>query len=376
MRVVRGLLVQLEPGQDSFSLLISPEGHLTPLFQIKEAEEAPFKEPPYCFVKTQFGSLQGHIAIVHLLDALRQRFFSNLQVSDEGGYYENRDANQLAHQRQLLQKAISSLAQGLRQTGLSSEAAEDPSILATRIERIATLVHQSIFADNPRDSDLNQGDSDTDDQPDSWSEKSLEEEVEEMDRLRRRNDLRSERMNRRIAEACAAGMSIEEALDLAMREEGLPIPDRDEEEYRADSDPTEYCDEYEDSSIDCEVYSSRFGHPAVEQVKEFLGEILQFDEDGSGPSSFISVLVRGSMEMLGGLAQATCDEDEDQFGRAWTISQLKRALSGHAYARGALFGLRSEEVISKEKSNELFQRLELILANIHELSAKAWGSET
>lgn len=41
LRVVRGLLVQWEPGQDSFSLLISPEGHLTPLFQIKEAEETP-----------------------------------------------------------------------------------------------------------------------------------------------------------------------------------------------------------------------------------------------------------------------------------------------------------------------------------------------
>lgn len=60
-RVVRGLIVNLEPGQDTFSLLISPEGHLTPLFQIHDAENAPFDEPPYCFVKTQFGSLQGHI---------------------------------------------------------------------------------------------------------------------------------------------------------------------------------------------------------------------------------------------------------------------------------------------------------------------------
>ncbi len=94
-RVVRGLCVNLEPGQDTLSLLVSPEGHLTPLFQIEEAERTPFDEPPYCFVKTQFGSLQGHIAIVHLLDALRQRFCSNLQVSDEGEYYENRDVNQL-----------------------------------------------------------------------------------------------------------------------------------------------------------------------------------------------------------------------------------------------------------------------------------------
>jgi len=85
-RAVRGLIVNLEPGQDTLSLLVSPEGHLTPLFQIEDAEKAPFEEPPYCFIKTQFGSLQGHIAIVHLLDALRQQYFSNLEISDEGEY--------------------------------------------------------------------------------------------------------------------------------------------------------------------------------------------------------------------------------------------------------------------------------------------------
>ena len=30
-RVVRGLMIELEPGHDTFSLLISPEGDLTPL---------------------------------------------------------------------------------------------------------------------------------------------------------------------------------------------------------------------------------------------------------------------------------------------------------------------------------------------------------
>jgi hypothetical protein len=87
--------------------------------------------------------------------------------------------------------------------------------------------------------------------------------------------------------------------------------------------------------------------------------------------------------MLGGIVQATCDEGdiedgdgEDHLARAWAISQLKRALSGLAYARGAVFGLRSEEIISDSLARELFEQLESILATIHELSAKAWGSET
>jgi hypothetical protein len=47
LRVVHGLMIELELGHDTFSLLNSPEGDLTPLFQIEEAEKAPFNEPPF-----------------------------------------------------------------------------------------------------------------------------------------------------------------------------------------------------------------------------------------------------------------------------------------------------------------------------------------
>ncbi len=137
-------------GQETFDLLVSPEGHLTPLFQIEEAEREPFDEPPYCFVKTQFGSVQGHVAIVHLLDALRQRFCSNLKVSDEGEYFESRDVNLLAQRIQRFGAATNAMAEGLRSFGLSNEAAEDPSILATRIERIAALVQQKLLTEHPK----------------------------------------------------------------------------------------------------------------------------------------------------------------------------------------------------------------------------------
>ena len=80
-RFVRGLMIEMTPGQDTLSLLVSPEGHLTPLFQIEEAEQSAFADPPYCFVKTQFGSITGHVAIVHLLDALKERYLSDIPPS-------------------------------------------------------------------------------------------------------------------------------------------------------------------------------------------------------------------------------------------------------------------------------------------------------
>ena len=98
-------------------------------------------------MKIQFGSLQGHIAIVHLLDALREGYFSNLKVTDEGEYYETRDVTKLTEKRQLLSQAIESLADGLREHGLSHEAAEDPGIVALRVERIARLVRQKLLGE-------------------------------------------------------------------------------------------------------------------------------------------------------------------------------------------------------------------------------------
>lgn len=84
---------------------------------------------------------------MQILDVLRQSYFSNLYVSDEGEYYENRDVHRLSEKIRFLRTAISSMAEGLKDHGLREEAAEDPNILATRVQRIAMLVHQKMNVD-------------------------------------------------------------------------------------------------------------------------------------------------------------------------------------------------------------------------------------
>ena len=49
-RVVRGLMLDLYPGQETTSLLISPEGWLLNLFEIEDAEQGRLAGPPWCFV--------------------------------------------------------------------------------------------------------------------------------------------------------------------------------------------------------------------------------------------------------------------------------------------------------------------------------------
>ncbi len=200
-------MLEMTPGREAISLLVSPEGHFIPLFRIEEAEQSAFTEPPYCFVKTQFGSIAGHVAIVFLLDALKEEYASNMQIRDEGEYYETRDFGRLQRKVEFLDEAMRSLDDGLREHGMSAEAMEDSMIVAKRIERVAVLVQQKIAGQSQANSSMGLAESDET----VWSEPQLEEEVEFMDAMRRKNDLRNERMVRRIAESTAKGMSARDA---------------------------------------------------------------------------------------------------------------------------------------------------------------------
>src|ERR1700741_3601044 len=51
-RVVRGIILNLAPGLESTSMLLSPEGWLVGLAQIEDAECGGLTEPPWCFTKT------------------------------------------------------------------------------------------------------------------------------------------------------------------------------------------------------------------------------------------------------------------------------------------------------------------------------------
>ncbi len=392
-RVVRGLMVDMAPGQETLSLLVSPEGHLTPLIQIEEAEQTPFEEPPYCSVKTQFGSLIGHVAIVHLLNALKMGYMSNLKVNDEGGYAESRDIDQLKHKMEFMAGAIASMADGFREHGLSAEAAEDQSIVASRIERIAQLVHAKIQGsaststgsadlgiseiDNLRfDDDALNDDAFGDD---AFGDNSLEDEVAEMDRLRRHGDLRNERMARHIDEATAAGMSTEEAFRQAMQAEGLERPidpgieSEFEQEFEDDMDEPWQASFPPNPFDETSQHTARDEHPALQLAEKLLQELLKLETSERDSHRFHRMAFKGVANMLGGLAQATSDDFEDRYFRALAISQLKRVLKGFAFTRGAVFALHSSEAIDQETSARLHGLLDQLLQQIHELQSDAWN---
>jgi hypothetical protein len=76
------------------------------------------------------------------------------------------------------------------------------------------------------------------------------------------------------------------------------------------------------------------------------------------------MLYQGAGDAMGGLAQALSrsDRDHDPESYGLRVVQLKRALRGAAFARGALFPLRSS--MSAEQFDELFRTLQQMETDI------------
>ena len=380
-RMVRGLIVDLAPGQESTSLLVSPEGWFINLVEIEDAEKGELSEPPWCSIKTQFGPIEGHVALVELLAALKKEFAPNLEVNDEGGYWEHRDLHRLRKKHSFLNSAIDGLAEAIDNDRLSPEAREDPAILAMRVERLARKVHETISrpAEHPPI-----------DFPDGPEGVPLDPQQNEAhwDALFMENRRNQERMQRVTEEQLLQGESTKDALEAALNEV-VPDIELDEDEEAADADGSDTFDEAfedeaaggpweesdsEDDSWQADDEDDSFSRPERDPLqKEVTDLYVRLNDASRGDeerSPSFSLLMRSMGEVVGGLAQVVplapvYELDENAVGLG--LVQLKRALRGAAFVQGALFLLRADKQLSDDEFQTFIKDAEGISKQIVEL---------
>ena len=385
-RVVRGLILNHAPGQESMSLLISPEGWLIGLMEIEDAEAGRLTEAPWCFVKTQFGSVEAHVALIEMLDALKHEFIPDLEVSDEGGYWEKRDIKLLAKNFGTLRRAIDGMAEGLRHYGLSAEAAEDPEILIQRITRIAEKVRRSLGRPSehappefPEEgSDFAQSD-DPEKTEAAWNE------------IYKDSRRRQERFQRLLEERLARGEDHDQAFEGAMEDAGLgqsgsSLGDDEDESVDEEldwfddelwaeingaeddddlpADPEERLSQASESNNDTD--EGEFGlpdrdeHPLLERASQLYLRMHELFKDApAGEQGAMHTLFQGAGDLCGGLAQAMSPREDFIDDRGLRIVQLKRALRGAAFARGALYNV-DKAMVPRDVSKTLVTTLEKI----------------
>jgi hypothetical protein len=382
-RVVRGVLLNLFPGQETFSLLVSPEGWLVGMADIEDAERGKLAEPPYCFVKTQFGPIEGHVALIEMLTMLKKEFLPDLEVSDEGEYWEGRDLELLTRNFRQVQAAIDGMAEGLERHGLSAEAAEDREILLKRIERIAEVVHRTLARPSEHPPVRFGDEDDSDGFDEDWDDGEAGE--TRWDDSFKENRRRQERVHRAIEEHLSEGKNAEEAFEAAMLEEtaaGLPDEEDDSEnsacdwlrEMEAGEDDDEPWKEslFEPDSDAADIFSNRDDfeeqmHPLQRRAMDLVRrayELVEAKKPALGAAGgHIETLLQGVGDMMGGLAQALGPDDLPPM-RGLSIAQLKRALRGAAFAMGSLFPLEAARILDRAAYDELHATIDQMQTEI------------
>lgn len=128
----RGVILQPDDATESLPFLFDRDGRLRTLADLICRQFV--ADPTYSYfvsVKTQFGKLATHLWIVGLLRYLKSKYLPDLEVSDEGGYWETGDVLELERRREFLNAKIAELAEGLSKMESRSRTADE---LATEIE--------------------------------------------------------------------------------------------------------------------------------------------------------------------------------------------------------------------------------------------------
>lgn len=372
-RVVRGVVLDLAPGVEPVSFVISPEGELTPLGRLEDAEEGRMPPRPWVSVDTGFGDAAAHLLLVALLDALKQDFLAEFEVEDEADYWNSRDlAGYLETRRRL--------------GGRAAGGALDATRLAEELRRITDLVRRALTRppEHPPVRFTEEGDTEEDER-----RYGTEQEWDDWFKEHRR---KQERLMRAFEERTLAGRDSEEAFEDAMRSEGiveLPEIDGEEEEggedgrelpdgeetdeedtpneFAVDDDAEEDGDDPADTEAGEEEATAGGAaepdvierHPLVVRMRDLTCKLLKLaDKSGQAPGGTMDALIRAVLEMTGGMVQSLhFGRDDDDTPHGHRLVQLKRALRGAAFAIGSLPPARAlnllDEATTRHAEREL-----------------------
>jgi len=132
---LKGILLKPDVPAESLSFLFDREGNLRslmgPIF-ILEGTLPP--EDAWVFVKTQFAPPEVHVWMVGLLKYVKKHYISDLEVSDEGQYWETGDIRILRERMAFLDRKMDELTARLSSARLGDVSRLSPDELAAKIE--------------------------------------------------------------------------------------------------------------------------------------------------------------------------------------------------------------------------------------------------
>jgi hypothetical protein len=133
---LKGVVLTPNVEAESLSFLFDREGNLRSLLDMVSILEGTLRPEDACVsVKTQFGGPQVHVWMIGLLKYLKKRYISDLEVSDEGEYWETGDIRILKGKMDLLDAKLQHLSDDLSSGRLGDLSGLSADQIAARIEQ-------------------------------------------------------------------------------------------------------------------------------------------------------------------------------------------------------------------------------------------------
>jgi hypothetical protein len=130
---LKGIVISPHEKSEPLVFTFDPEGNLRNAFMMRFADEEP-DLTRYNHTKTQFAPIDVHIAIVKLFKYLQLKYMDNLEVMDEGSYWDTGDENLLKQKFDFLNAKMDELA-GLLET-IEIDKKDTAESLADKIEKL------------------------------------------------------------------------------------------------------------------------------------------------------------------------------------------------------------------------------------------------
>jgi hypothetical protein len=134
---LKGISFIPHPECEGVPLFFDAEGNLRDPITVMMLLDGTLKpEQAWLSVKTQYAPLEIHITVVNLLKYLKKRYIPDLEVHDEGKYWETNDLQMLQTKVDLLNEKLQEIAQVLDATEKMDVSGYSPEEMADFIEKL------------------------------------------------------------------------------------------------------------------------------------------------------------------------------------------------------------------------------------------------
>ncbi len=147
---LKGIILMPETDCEPLWFCFDREGRLRSLLgQVLILEGTLMPEETWAFTKTQFSSPEQHVWIAGLLRYLQKHYVSNLEVHDDGGYWDTGDLEELRRRMDLINGKIAGMAEALSSPRFAKLTGKSTEEIVDAIEKLARELHERKSTLNP-----------------------------------------------------------------------------------------------------------------------------------------------------------------------------------------------------------------------------------